>query len=86
MIDATAEAAELTFAVGRYEHAEALVRAVLEHDRYREASWRLLMRIHAALGQGDKAIDAYRRCRQALGELHLEPSASTARELESLRR
>lgn len=84
--DARLEAAELAFDADRYAEAEELVRAVLRHDSYREAAWRLLMRISGALGDQDKIITAFRQCQDSLLELGAEPSPATRELLQSLRR
>jgi DNA-binding SARP family transcriptional activator len=84
--DARLAAAELHFALGRYGDAGALVAAVLAHDPYREAAWRLQMRLAGAVGDEDRVIAAYRRCEQALDRLGTTPSATTRRLLDALRR
>ena len=60
--DARLEAAELTFAVGRYADAPRLVETTLTQDPFREAAHRLEMRIANAIGDEDRVIAAYRRC------------------------
>jgi LuxR family maltose regulon positive regulatory protein len=84
--DARFAAAELHFALGRYAEAGRLVAAVLAHDPYREAAWRLQMRLAGAVGDEDRVIAAYRRCEQALDRLGTTPSATTRRLLDALRR
>jgi DNA-binding SARP family transcriptional activator len=84
--DARLAAAELHFALGRYGEAGALVAAVLAHDPYREAAWRLQMRLAGAVGDEDRVIAAYRRCEQALDRLGTAPSSTTRRLLDALRR
>jgi DNA-binding SARP family transcriptional activator len=76
-LDATAEAAELSFTSGVYEQAERLAHEVLTADPAREGCWRLLMRIHGALGEYDKSIAVFLRCRAELADLGLEPSPAT---------
>jgi hypothetical protein len=44
------------------------------------------MRVASVTGDEDGVIDAYRRCRSALGLLGAEPSPSTAQLLAALRR
>jgi DNA-binding SARP family transcriptional activator len=59
---------------------------VVEHDPYRESSWRLLMRIASALGDENGVIDLYRRCERALDELGTRPAATTNALLQALRK
>ena len=84
--EARLRAAELAFAAGRYQDAERFVAATLEHDPYREAAWRVEMRIAGALGDGDRVISAYRGCERALAQLGTVPAAGTRQLLANLRR
>jgi LuxR family transcriptional regulator, maltose regulon positive regulatory protein len=84
--DARLVAAELQFALGGYGEAGALVAAVLARDPYREAAWRLQMRLAGAVGDEDRVIAAYRRCERALDRLGTTPSETTRRLLDALRR
>lgn len=84
--DARLEAARLAFAAGRYRQAESLVEAVLEEDPFKESAWRLAMRIANAVGNEDRVIASYQRCKSALDELGAAPSGSTQQLLEQLRR
>lgn len=84
--DARYEAAELAFGLDRYEEARELNERVLRADPMREGAWRLTMRIANALGDDDGVIAAYHGCEAALRELDAEPSMSTRKLLESLRR
>jgi DNA-binding SARP family transcriptional activator len=84
--DARFEAAELAFAAGRYREAERLTAAVLHDDPYREAAWRLQMRLASAAGDEDRVIGAFRRCERTLGELGASPSGTTRHLLDALRR
>lgn len=84
--DARSEAAELAFAAGLYQDAKRLVAEVLRGDSYREAGWRLDMKIANALGDEDGVIRAYRGCERALAELGAEPAAATRELLERMRR
>jgi DNA-binding SARP family transcriptional activator len=86
ILDARHEAAELSFATGRYATAARLVEATLADDPFREAAHRLEMRIANAIGDEDRVIAAYRRCERRLGELGTAPSTSTRQLLETLRR
>jgi DNA-binding SARP family transcriptional activator len=80
------EAAELAFSAGRFDDAQRWAQAVLRTEPYREAAWRLTMRIANALGDDDGVIVAYQNCEQALGELGIGPARSTRQLLERLRR
>jgi DNA-binding SARP family transcriptional activator len=84
--DARLDAAELAFAAGRSDDAERLATQVLEAEPYREAAWRLRMRLADALGAGDSVIRAYHACERALAELGTTPSKTTRELLERLRR
>lgn len=84
--DARLDAAELAFAAGRYQDAKRLQGDVLRSDPYREAGWRLNMRIANALGDEDGVIRAYRDCAKALAELGAEPAPATRALLETMRR
>lgn len=70
------DAAETAFATGHYREATRLAETVVKADPYREAAWRLLMRLADALGDRDRVITAYRSCERALAELGAEPSAT----------
>jgi DNA-binding SARP family transcriptional activator len=59
---------------------------VAREDPFREATWRLAMRIASALGDDDRVIARFRSCEQALREIGAEPSETTRRLLEALRR
>ncbi|HEX5620023.1 MAG TPA: BTAD domain-containing putative transcriptional regulator [Solirubrobacteraceae bacterium] len=84
--DARLDAAELAFAAGRYDDADHLAGQVLDAEPYREAAWRLRMRLADALGAGDSVIRAYHACERALAELGTTPSKTTRELLERLRR
>jgi DNA-binding SARP family transcriptional activator len=84
--DARLEAAEIAFTADRYRQASRLVHEVLQVDPFREAAWRLEMRIAAAHGDQDKVITAFRECERALAELGARPAESTVRLLNDLRR
>lgn len=72
------DAAEAAYAAGRHRQATQLAEAVARADPYREAAWRLLMRIADTLGDRDQVISAFRACERALAELGAEPSPATA--------
>jgi len=84
--DARHDAAKAAFAAGRFQDARRQAALVVEHDPYRESSWRLLMRIASALGDENGVIDLYRRCERALGELGTRPAATTHALLQALRK
>jgi DNA-binding SARP family transcriptional activator len=71
----------------RHEHAEAIGYAerVLREDPLREATYRVLMRLHDARGDRARALRAYHACAATLErELQVEPSAATRRAYEAL--
>jgi DNA-binding SARP family transcriptional activator len=80
--DARLDAAEIAFHLGRYNRAERLLDELLTRDRFRERGWQLQMRIGDHLGDADRMISAFRRCRSALAEVGLKPTAATRRLLE----
>jgi DNA-binding SARP family transcriptional activator len=84
--DARYEAADLAFAAGRLDRADGLAAEVLRIDPFREAAWRLTMRVANALGDHDGVIRAYQRCESALAQIGTEPAPSTRELLERLRR
>jgi ATP/maltotriose-dependent transcriptional regulator MalT/DNA-binding SARP family transcriptional activator len=85
-ITARFEAACVAYEVERYAEARQLVDHVVRADPFREAPWRLSMRVRSALGDEDGVIRAFQRCRQALAEVGTRPSITSVRLLESLRR
>jgi DNA-binding SARP family transcriptional activator len=84
--DARLDAADLAFAAGRFDDAERLVALVLDVEPFREAAWRLRMRLADALGAGDLVIRAYQGCERALAQIGTTPSRTTRDLLERLRR
>lgn len=86
LVEARLTAARLAFASERLGQAEELVERVLKDDPYQESAWRLAMRIASALGDEDRLIATFRRCRAALEELDLVPSEATSSLLDQLRR
>jgi DNA-binding SARP family transcriptional activator len=80
------EAAEVAHSEGLYAQASSLVQRVLQADPYREAAWRLEMRLARTHGDHDRVITAYRACEAALAELGTEPSPTTTRLLRDSRR
>jgi DNA-binding SARP family transcriptional activator len=80
------DAADAAFATGNYRLAAQLVEAVVKSDPYREAAWRLLMRLADTLGDRDRVIAAYRSCERALAEIGAQPSPTTMALLRDSRR
>lgn len=80
------EAAEVAFTLGQLGQARRLAEQVVAADPYREAAWRLLMRLDAALGNHDGVIAAYRRCERALSEIGAQPSGAMVALLRDFRR
>jgi DNA-binding SARP family transcriptional activator len=71
----------------RGEHAEAIGYAerVLRADPLREATYRMLMRLHHARGDRARALRTYHACAATLErELRVEPSPATRRAYEEL--
>lgn len=84
--DARYEAAELAFSQRRLEDAEQLTERVLEAEPYYEAAWRLIMRLASDRGDDQAVLRAYQRCEQVLSAVGAEPSATTRRLVDQLRR
>ncbi len=63
---------------GAGDEAIALGQRLLTFDRLHESAHRTLMRLYAAQGQRDAALQQYERCRELLdSELGVEPEAET---------
>jgi DNA-binding SARP family transcriptional activator len=84
-LDARLDAAELALDAGDLALARRLGREVLDSDRYREAAWRLMMRIAGLHGDPDGVIREFKACESALAEIGAAPAGSTRRLLEQLR-
>ncbi|MDR3662647.1 MAG: BTAD domain-containing putative transcriptional regulator, partial [Mycobacterium sp.] len=84
--NARAAAAEAAFSVDRYDDAYRLAVAALAADPLREAMWRMLMRVRAAVGDYDGVISTFARCERALFSAGIAPAASTRALLDQLRR
>jgi len=84
--DARYEAAELELAAGRYKEARRLAEQVVANDPFREAAWRLMMRVSDALGDEAGVLHSFQGCERALTELGTTPAPSTRQLLEQLRR
>ena len=80
------EVAEIAYSLGQFTLALDATETVLRTDPYREAAWRLSMRIASALGDQDGVVTALKECSRALSALGTEPSTSTRRLVEQLRR
>jgi DNA-binding SARP family transcriptional activator len=80
------DAAEAACACGDYQLAQRLADQVVSADPYREAAWRLQMRLAHVFGDVDRVISAYRSCERALAELGTTPSSTTAGLLRDLQR
>jgi DNA-binding SARP family transcriptional activator len=79
------EAAVLAYRLGRYRDADGIVSTLLECDPYREQGWQLAMRLASTLGAVDRVTSIYRRCRSALAEIGLQPSAQTEQAFQESR-
>ena len=66
VVDARFEVAELAFASGDYDLAQQLGRGVLDSDPFREAAWRLMMRVACVRGDPDGVIREFKGCERAL--------------------
>lgn len=79
-------AAEAAYELEQLVEAHELVDQVLASDPYREAAWRLAMRLADAAGDESGVVGAYRGCERALKELGAEPADTTRQLLKQLRR
>lgn len=77
--------AELALDSGDLDLAQRLGREVLDADPYREAAWRLTMRVAGVLGDPDGVIREYKACQHALADVGASPAGSTRKLLEQLR-
>jgi DNA-binding SARP family transcriptional activator len=85
VVDARLDAAELALDAGELELAQQLSREVLETDPYREAAWRLSMRIAGVHGDPDGVIREYKSCELVLADIGATPANSTRKLLDQLR-
>jgi DNA-binding SARP family transcriptional activator len=70
---------------GRWADAVRYGERLLHHDPVREDTYRLLMRLHSASGDGARALRVYHVCAATLQrELGIEPSAGTRECYEAL--
>jgi DNA-binding SARP family transcriptional activator len=79
-------AAEAAYELERLVEADEFVAQVLASDPYREAAWRLAMRLADAAGDESGVVEAYRGCERALKELDAVPADTTRELLKRLRR
>jgi predicted ATPase/DNA-binding SARP family transcriptional activator len=78
--------AELHAQLGRLSEARTRCRQLLEREPYRESTWLLLMRLHAAAGERAEALCAYERCCEVLQEeLGVDPSPALQAFYEDLK-
>ena len=80
------DAAELLLDAGQLVEALSLLRTALERNPLLERGWRLKMRAHGLLGDGDGVLAVYRACREALAEIGLAPSPATTEIARTFRR
>jgi DNA-binding SARP family transcriptional activator len=85
VVDARFEVAELAFASGDYDLAQQLGRAVLDSDPFREAAWRLMMRVACVRGDPDGVIREFKGCERTLARIDAAPAQSTRQLLHHLR-
>jgi DNA-binding SARP family transcriptional activator len=83
--DARASAAENAYQLSRLQEAQQLIELVLETDPFREDSTRLAMRNAAARADTVGVVGVYRRCRDALATIGVDPSPATRDLLDTLR-
>jgi DNA-binding SARP family transcriptional activator len=86
VLDARFETSELAVAAGELDLAARLAHEVLEADPYREAAWRVVMRVTGLLGDADGVIREFQACERALAEIGTTPARSTRQLLDQLRR
>lgn len=73
-----AEAAEAAVALGRHRTAVHLAGQAVDSEPANERAHRVLMRAHSRLGETDRALGAYERCREALADaLGADPAPET---------
>ena len=76
--DLLADAAESALQLRWYRDAEDFARRALRSDRMAERPHRLLMSAYAGLGETERALRVYDRCRRVLAdELGIDPSPMT---------
>ena len=71
---------------GDLRGALVVAQTLIAQDQLQESHYRRVMRLHALLGEREAALDAYERCRRALGrKLGLRPLAATSELAEHIR-
>lgn len=85
-VDLRHEAGEAAYSCGEFALADQLAVVALASAPYRESTWRLRMKIAAALGDSDRVIALFEQCRRALAEVPVDPAESTVRLVNDLRR
>ena len=71
---------------GDLRGALGVAQALIAQDQLQEGHYRRAMTLHALLGEREAALEAYERCRRALGrELGLRPLAATSELAEQIR-
>jgi DNA-binding SARP family transcriptional activator len=85
VVAARLDAAELALSAGNFELAQQLGREVLAADPYREAAWRLMMRVAGLHGDPDGVIREYKACEHALADVGTTPAGATRKLLDQLR-
>ena len=76
--DLLADAAQSAIALRWYREAEDLARRAHRSDRMAERPHRLLMAAYAGMGETERALRVYDRCRRVLAdELGIDPSPAT---------
>ncbi len=77
--------AEMEFEMGRYPEAWRRLDVVVGHDAASERACRLQMQTARMLGDEDQVVASYRRCRDALQQVGLEPARATRELAQTLR-
>ena len=75
--EAALEAARLSLELHDHDGAREFAEAVVSHDPYSEAAYRILIEVEAAVGSETAGLAAYRRAVEAMREIGLEPDGTT---------
>lgn len=75
--DAGYEASEIALSIGDLSAADDFAAKAIEADPYREAAWRVRMRVAVELGDHDRALRLYGACAKLLAELGVRPEVAT---------
>lgn len=84
--DAEYEAAEIALSAGDLAAADSFAARAIASDPYREAAWRVRMRVAIDRGDADRALRLYRACAKLLAELGVRPEATTTNLVSYARR